>query len=156
MSEEKLVLERRAYDNKYLHRDFHASIDNAVAYVGDNYGEDAVKEYLDSYVNIRFRPDMTLSDLQNYFKEIYEAEEAADRLTAELDGHSLKVSVSSCPGLDYLNAHGGASKWYKMTTVYMYASLARRLGLRFTLHEYDEKTGKTSFTFEKTEKEDAK
>jgi len=46
---EKLFIDRKASDNKYLHRDFHVSADNGITYVGKKYGDEAVKEYLTQY-----------------------------------------------------------------------------------------------------------
>lgn len=141
-------MERRAYDNKYLHKDFHASIDNAVAYIGDVFGEDAVKEYLSQYVKTKYSP-MTLEQLQKYFIDIYKAEEAEACLDTEINQTHLTVKISSCPGMEYLNSHGGASKWYKTTTTILYDELAKLCGYEFEFRFYDETTGKTEFTFRK-------
>ena len=46
---EKLHIERKASDNKYLHKDFHISADIGITYVGENYGDRAVKDYLTQY-----------------------------------------------------------------------------------------------------------
>ena len=39
----KRVMDRRAADNKYLHRDFHVSGDLGIQYVGERYGDNGVK-----------------------------------------------------------------------------------------------------------------
>ena len=46
---EKLVIDKNAADNEYFHRDFHISGDRGVRYVGENYGDDAVIEYLEKF-----------------------------------------------------------------------------------------------------------
>lgn len=149
---ENLVMEKRAYDNKYLHRDFHASIDNAIAYIGDVFGEDALSEYLRQYVNTRYQK-MSLNELCDYFSDIYEKEEASDKIEINLTEDKLTVKITACPGLAYLNEHGGASKWYRFTTEVMYKYLADLCNFDFNLIEYDDKTGKTEFSFTKKESE---
>lgn len=143
---EKLVMERRAYDNKYLHRDFHATLDIGMAYLGDRFGEEQVDRYLAQYVQVHYTP-MTLRELENYFVAIYKAEEAEDALKTELKRNILHVKIAWCPGLRYLNAHGGASKWYDKTTSVLYAELAKKCGLEFKLISYDKATGKAEFEF---------
>ena len=144
-----LNMRRHSDDNEYLHRDFHASIDNAIAYIGDNFGEDAVREYLAQYVGNRFRP-MDLPGLKEYFESIYRAEHAENELSAELTGSYLKICIASCPGIGYFNSIGSEpSKWYKTTTTVLYDELAKLCGLDFELGFYDEKTGRAEFEFRK-------
>ena len=143
---EKLVMERRAYDNKYLHRDFHATLDIGMAYLGDRFGEEQVDRYIAQYVETRYQP-MTLQELQSYFISIYKAEEAEDALETKLQGNRLAVKIAWCPGLRYLNAHGGASKWFYKTTTVLYSELAKRCGLEFKLIAYDTASGKAEFEF---------
>ena len=47
----KLIMERDPKDNKYLHRDFHISLDNGLTYVGNNYGDAAVVELVTKFTN---------------------------------------------------------------------------------------------------------
>lgn len=143
---ENLVMERRAYDNKYLHRDFHATMDIGIAYLGDRFGEETLDRFLVQYVQTRYQP-MSLKELEKYFVDIYKAEEAEDALqTCRADG-KLTVKVAYCPALQYLNAHGGASKWNHKTTTVMYPALAELCGLKFHLTAFDEATGKAEFEF---------
>lgn len=148
---EKLIMERRAYDNKYLHRDFHASTDNAIAYIAENFGEKALDNYLLQYVNSRYDV-MTLAQLEQYFIDLFEKEEASDALTTILTDNKLNVKIGYCPALSYLNANGGASEWYHKTTTTMYPYLADKCGLGFELVSYDKNTGKAEFNFLKLEK----
>ena len=140
-------MERRASDNKYLHKDFHVSLDLGIAYVGDRYGEDAVKEYLTDYAK-SFYQKMTLAELENYFKKIYEAEDASDVLKTTLEKNSLTVEISECPAMKFMRSTGHEpSKYYTQTTKTLYAVLAQICGFEFNLSEYDEKSGKAKFIF---------
>ena len=51
----KLVMERKASDNKYLHRDFHISSDNGISYVGDKYGDIGVENFLRKFAKSYFQ-----------------------------------------------------------------------------------------------------
>lgn len=143
---EKLVMERRAYDNKYLHRDFHATMDIGIAYLGDRFGEEALDRFLVQYVQTRYKP-MSLRELETYFLDIYKAEEAEDALQTCVKDGKLAVKVAYCPALQYLNAHGGASKWNHKTTTVMYPALAELCGLKFQLIAFNEDTGAAEFAF---------
>lgn len=143
---EKLVMERRAYDNKYLHRDFHATLDIGMAYIGDRFGEAQLDAYLTQYVQTRYQ-SMTLQELEAYFVSIYKAEEAEAALHTTLHDNKLTVKIDWCPGLQYLNAHGGASKWYYKTTTVLYPELAKKCNLNFKLICYEKDTGKAEFEF---------
>ena len=142
-----LTMRRHSDDNEYLHRDFHASIDNAIAYIGDNFGEQAVRDYLSRYVKSRYKK-MSLEELRDYFTEIYKAEHFGDKLTTELSGDRLKIAVAACPGIDYFKSTGSKpSKWYGMTTTVLYDELAEHCGFDFRLDHYDDETGKAEFVF---------
>ena len=143
---EKLVMERRTYDNKYLHRDFHATLDIGMAYVGEHFGDAQVDAYLAQYVKTRYTP-MTLEQLEAYFQKVYQAEEAQQWLHTQLKEGTLSVKIDRCPGLDYLNAHGGASPWYYKTTSVLYGELAKLCGFEFQMGQYDPATGETDFVF---------
>lgn len=143
---ENLVMERRAYDNKYLHRDFHATMDIGIAYLAEHFGEEALDRFLVRYVQTRYQP-MSLQKLEAYFLDIYKAEEAEDALQTCLAEGTLMVKVAYCPALQYLNAHGGASKWNQKTTTVMYPALAELCGLKFQLIAFDEATGAAEFVF---------
>lgn len=142
----KLVMERRAYDNKYLHRDFHASTNNAIAYIAQNFGQEALDRYIERYVQSRYQV-MTLAELERYFTDLYTAEEALDALETELNDQKLVVRILYCPALKYLNETGEDAKWYHKTTTVMYPALAKKCNLEFELVFYDEKTGKAEFVF---------
>ena len=56
IDEDTLVMDRKAADNEYFHRDFHSSMNMGVHYVGENYGMDAVREYLTKYTLNVYKP----------------------------------------------------------------------------------------------------
>lgn len=140
----KKEMSRKASDNKYLHRDFHVSLNIALDYLAEKFGEDAVEEYLIDYAKSYFKPK-TIKEIKQYLIDIYRAEEAEDRIIISEEFDKLKVIILKCPAVEFIKT---PSRYYKMTTEVVYRELAKMSGLKFTLYDYDEKTGAASYTFE--------
>ena len=150
----KLEMERKAADNKYLHRDFHISADNGVEYVGKKYGDAGVNEFLTQFAKAYYIPlvkeyqQIGLIAIKNYIEKLYKIEEAEDAIEIILIDNVLSVKVRYCPALKYMKAQGKTpSKWYEMTTRIVYNQLAKDCGLKFYMSEYDVDTGATEYSF---------
>lgn len=149
---EKKVMERKASDNKYLHRDFHCTLNIGIDYLGRRYGTDAVKEYIVRFVHSYYKP-MDLDGLEKYFKDIFEAEESSDLLKLTRTESSLKVDIEECPAIKFMRSIGDEpSQWYGLTTTLLYAELAKVCGLQFTLYSYEPQTGRAGFEFKEAGK----
>ena len=151
---EKLFIDRKASDNKYLHRDFHVSADNGITYVGEKYGDDEVIEYLTQYAKSFYKllvekyMEMGLKALEENFINVYEKEEWSEYLHTDLTEDSLKVTVNKCPAVTYMKSIGHTpSKWYKETTYTTYKILADMCNLDFEVKYYNEEDGSTEFVF---------
>ena len=151
---EKLYIERKASDNKYLHRDFHISADIGIAYIGEKYGDDAVKEYLTQYTRSFYKLFVKevkakgLVILKNNFEKIFKNEEWSSYLHCSFTEMELKIKIDKCPAVTYMKSMGHIpSKWYKETTCTVYAVLAEMCGLRFEINYYNEYDGSTEFRF---------
>ncbi len=154
MAKERLFMDRKASDNKYLHRDFHVSADIGIAYVGNNYGDDAVKEYLVQFARSYFSllaqnvKENGLIELDKYFHKIFDAEEKGNYISAELTEKSLKVKILKCPAIEFMKESGRTpSKWYGETTKTVYPELAKMCGVKFDLISYDDETGAAEYVF---------
>lgn len=148
------VMDIRAGDNKYLHRDFHVSGDIGIAYVGEHYGDAAVDEYLRTFARSYYKPLAEkviaegLSALEARIREIYAVEEAPDAIDTELYADRLAVTVRYCPAVRFMRASGHSpSRWYVETTRTVYDELAVMAGLRFAFENYDTETGAAQYTF---------
>ena len=143
----KQVMDRKASDNKYLHKDFHVTLDIGIDYIGKHYGEDAVKEYLIRFADAYYRP-MSLSELEAYFLHIYAEEERPEVLQTSRENGVLTVEISECPAMSFMRSIGHEpSEWYKYTTSVLYAEIARICGMTFELVRFDEKTGAAILKF---------
>ena len=156
MAKERLFMDRKASDNKYLHRDFHISADIGIAYVGNNYGDDAVKEYLVQFTRsyfVKLAEEVKargLIAIEEYLHRIFTAEERANYLLTELTDSELKVKIIKCPAIEFMLSTGRTqSKWYGETTKTVYPELAKMCGVNFNLITYDEKTGSAEYIFYK-------
>lgn len=148
----KQVMDRKASDNKYLHKDFHVTLDIGIDYVGKHYGDDAVIDYVTRFAHEYYRP-MTLEELDKYFKHIYSEEERPEVLKTELKDGKLHVTVSECPAMSFMRSIGHEpSSWYKYTTTVLYREIAKICNVGFTISSFDEKTGAVDMTFGGVEK----
>lgn len=148
----KIIMDRRAGDNKYLHRDFHLTADVGIRYVGDNYGDEGIKEYLTDYTLSFYKlmiadiKEKGLVVLKEYLEKIYAAEEAEDALSVTLSDNELHVNIKYCPAVTYMKSQGRTpSKWYIETTRIVYDVIAKECGYVFNLISYSEEDGKSEW-----------
>lgn len=156
IDEDTVIMDRKASDNEYFHRDFHSSMNMGIHYVGENYGMAAVREYLTQYTENVYKAviaDMEvrgLKALEDKIRDTYEKEKTPEVLATVLEDDTLKVTVSECPAVKHLHATGReVSPWYRYTTEVVMEVLAQKGGYAFTMEAYDEETGAASYRFEK-------
>ena len=149
-----LIMERKASDNKYLHKDFHVTADIGITYVGENYGDAAVKDYLKQYALSFYKPlaeevkNKGLKPLEENFINVYTKEEWTEYLHTELTENELRVKIDKCPAVIFMKSTGHTpSKWYKETTYTVYRTLADMCGLDFKVGYYNEEDGSTEIEF---------
>lgn len=156
IDEDTLVMDRKASDNEYFHRDFHSSMNMGIHYLGEKYGMDDVKAYLTRYTENVYKQTIAdmevrgLAALEAKIRDTYEKEKTLDVLTTVLDSNALTVTVTECPAVKHLHETGReVSPWYRYTTEVVMSVLAKKGGFRFTMESYDETTGAAKYRFEK-------
>jgi len=147
------IVDMKAEDNKYLHRDFHLSGDNALAYCGKQFGDEAVREFLTDYVRYYYAPNIQefrkngLKALCAWIEKVYETEEASHVLHTELTDTSLTVTIDRSPVIEYMHSlNQEPSEYYIEETRTLYAVIAELSGMDFRLHYYKE-DGAARFDF---------
>ena len=147
-------MDRRAADNKYLHRDFHVSADTGLAYVGTHWGDAGVEEYLRRFAVSWYRPLIAeigkrgLDAMQDHIEKIYAAEEASDVLHITRTENELAVNIDRCPGITYMHSAGHEpSPWYVELTSTVNRIIAEKSGIQFEMLSYEADTGKASYRF---------
>ena len=155
IDDSKVVMDMKAEDNKYLHRDFHLSGNNALRYCGEKFGDGEVIAFLTDFTKNYYAPVIErvkaegLGALQSWLEHIYEVEEASDCLHTRLEGDTLTVTVSRSPAIAHMRAlNQERSKYYIEQTRTVYATMARESGYDFSLAYYN-KDGGTQFSFSK-------
>ena len=150
------VLDKRASDNRYLHRDFHRSMDLGLSYLAEQGGVRAAEAYLRRLASTYHAPLMArmraegLSAFEAYLLDLYRLEEAKDAIHTERSGEELRVRIEYCPGVRAIRAMGASpSALYVETTRIVYDEIARRCGYVFQLWDYDPDTGRASWTMTK-------
>lgn len=154
--EDCLVMDLKAEDNKYLHKDFHLSGDLALAYCAENYGYDALIGFLDTYVKNYYSPVIGdvkkrgLIAVKEWIERVYEIEEASEVLHTRLSDDILTVNIDKSPAIEFMYSLGQKpSRYYCEETKTLYKSLAEAAGIGFELIEYDDATGRAAFKFTK-------
>ena len=97
----KQIMHRTASDNEYLHQDFHGALSAGIEYLHENYGEDAVREYLWRFARTFYAPlteaikTRGLIVIEEHFRKIYDLEGGVVRYASS--EHELRIEVEACP-----------------------------------------------------------
>ena len=149
-----LVMDRKAADNEYFHRDFHSSLNMGIEYVGFRYGKASVEEFLTRYTQNVYKPEIAsiqkegLSAIQKKILDTYKKEHAENAVSTSLDDNTLYVTVKYCPAVKHLHETGRTvSSWYPYTTEIVMKTLADAGGFHFSFDQYEESTGAAAYHF---------
>lgn len=149
---EKMV--RHASDNKYLHRDFHGILNLGIEYLQEQYGKESVIEYLQEYTKVFHKPLIDdikakgLDALENYFKKIFDIEEASGDISFEHGSGELTVIIAKCPAVSHMKKTNIApAEMFVETTRTIGQTLAIESGLSYEMVSYDEQTGASKQKF---------
>lgn len=155
IDEDTEIMDRRASDNPYFHRDFHSSLNRGIHYVGENYGMDAVREYLYQYTTstcgnvVEDMKARGLGAIEAKILDTYAREKTPDAVKTVLTADSLTVEVFYCPAVKHLTTSGKVmSPWYRYTTEFVMEALAQKGGYQFTMESYDQETGAAKYRFQ--------
>ena len=146
MKKERIVMTRKASDNKYLHKDFHISLNMLLEYVDNRYGKEAVLQYLTQFTKAYHKPlheqlmAGNLTALSDYLTQIYRKEEWPVRIRVG-DGF-VELQQDACPGMAHIKASGNRpSRHYAETYRTVYETLCEGTPFRYELPWFDHETG---------------
>ena len=150
-------MKRKASDNKYLHKDFHVSMNILLKYIYENFGKENLVNYLSQYAEAYFKPinqklkSGNLDVLCKYFTEIYEKEEWPVRINCSED--FLEVEQDGCPGISQIKAKGDKPcPYYSETYKTVYETVCKNTLFEYTLEYFDEETGACKQIFRRKDK----
>lgn len=141
-------MERKAADNEYLHQDFHGCLSVGLEYLRENFGEDAVRNYLKVFTQRYYAPMIEeikqkgLIVLKEYFEEMYQAE--GGKVKIDFTPDELVLHIEACPAVIHMreNSYPVSSMWSE-TSKTVNETLCEGTPFAAELVEYDEETGKS-------------
>lgn len=148
------IIERKASDNKYLHRDFHISMNMLMEYICSNFGEDALTEYLVQFSKgfhkqrKEYLMKGDLVSLKKYFSDVYEKEEWPVEII--LKDEVLTISQDSCPGISHIKKNGFEPiRQYIETYSTVYKAMCLGTSYAYSIENFDQDTGKCRQCFKR-------
>ncbi len=140
------TIERKASDNKYLHKDFHIALNLLMSYLYDNFGKDALINYLKQYSQAYYKPlnqKLKSGDrevLVAYFKDIYKKEEWPVRVISH--ENSVEITQDACPAISHIVGKGGKPcPYYRETYSTVYTTICENTPFEYVLEYFNEETG---------------
>lgn len=156
IDEDTLIMERKAADNEYFHRDFHSSMNMGLEYLGKKFGEAELVDFLRTYTRNVYKPiiaeisEKGLAAIETKILDTYVKEHATDAVKTCIDSNKLHVEIMYCPAVKHLKATGRVvSAWYPYSTSVVMEELAKAAAAAFSMESYDPETGAAVYTFEK-------
>lgn len=106
----KKVLDCKASDHEYLHRDFHGAFCYGIKHLDDTYGPEALTEYLTRFGRVYFKDliddlrTQGLSALEKHWRDLFALE--GGRTELRYDGDVLVLEVKECPAVTHMTQRG--------------------------------------------------
>lgn len=151
------VLDCRAQDHEYLHKDFHGVLCYSIKYLDDNFGPEATEQYLRRVGRNVYGPLIAalhaegLDALERHWRDIFTREGGGFTLRRE-DG-ALVLEVSECPAVCHLKKTGQLyTERYCESTVVVNDTICGEAGYKASCR-YEPGQGKCVQKFWKGEEE---
>ncbi len=141
-------MRRRAANNVYLHKDFHGALNQALIYVEEHFGADALREYLYQFARAFYAPltsrlrEDGLAALREYFEGVCALESAECRIEESPD--ELILRIARCPAVAHIRKMGlTLSPYFLETTRAVNEAICEGTPYEAELLEYDPETGRS-------------
>jgi hypothetical protein len=146
------VMRRRASDNPYFHRDFHATLNQGLIYLQEKYGPGAVRDYLRRLGRTFYSPLSEslrregLGALRRYLDKAYCEENGGYEIRS--DENDLEMKIAYCPAVTHIRKLGyPISDMFHETTKTLFEAVCEETPFDFRLEEYDPETGRSRLHF---------
>ncbi len=150
------VMERKASDNKYLHKDFHIALNLLMEYLVKNFGKDALIDYLKQFSKAYHKPliqKLKTGDIEaliNYLKDIYKKEEWPVKITT--GENFIELTQDACPAISHIVKNGSTPcPYYRETYNTVYKTICEETPFEYVLESFDDKTGACKQLFTRKE-----
>jgi neutral ceramidase len=146
LSQSVKVMGKKASDNKYLHKDFHIALNLLMKYLFENFGKDALIDYLKQYSKSYHKPliqKLKTGDqeaLLNYLKDIYEKEEWPVTITS--GENFIELTQDACPAISHIVSNGSTPcPYYQETYNTVYKTICEETPFDYKLDYFNDTTG---------------
>lgn len=150
------TMSRQASDNKYLHKDFHLSLNILMDHILKNFGKEHLTKYLEQFAIAYYKPlrdQMKSGDMdamRTSFAERYKDEEWPVRINLEKE--RLTIEQDACPGISHIRSKGGNPiSDYVETYRTIYSTLCKETPFEYELVCFDNETGACKQIFKRKE-----
>ena len=150
------VIDCKASDNEYMHKDFHGALCYAIKYLEDNYGLDSVEEYLQQVAKTYFSPlteklkSEGMQALEDHWRDIFTSESGEFNISYKDD--VLVLEVTKCPAIAHLKEKNMLyTDRHCLTTVIVNKTICQDAGYNCSC-EYEPGKGKCIQKFWKEQK----
>lgn len=147
-----LKIDRKAGDNAYLHKDFHAALSTGLDYIRLRYGEQAVRDYLRQFALAWYAPltkalrEKGLPALREHYTRIFKLEGGEVRFTELPD--ELLIEVLLNPAVAHMKAKGyPISPLFNETVATVGKTICESTPYDMELLRYDAETGRYTQRF---------
>ena len=144
----KEVMDRRASDNEYLHKDFHGALSAGLEYLHQHYGPESVREYLRQFTAAYYAPliaklkESGLPALKEHFENIYRIE--GEEIETTLTENELVITIKSCPAVKHMKENNyPVARLFHETSGTVNETLCEGTPFAADMIEYEEATGRS-------------
>ena len=144
----KEVMERTARESVYFHQDFHGALSVGIEYLHEQYGEQAVRDYLREFALSFYAPlrralrEKGLAALKDHFEALYQIE--GGTVQFELSADELVMRVAACPAVGHMRSHGyPVARLFHETTRTINEALCEGSPYSAELLEYEPQSGRS-------------
>jgi len=145
-------MRRSAADNEYLHRDFHGALSAGIEYLHEQYGEDAVREYLWQFATAFYAPltealrRRGLAALEEHYRRVYDLEGGDVRF--DRSEGELRIAVKASPAVTHMRRQGyPVARMFRETIGTVARAVCHGTDFDAELLEYDDETGRSVCRF---------
>ncbi len=148
----KQILTRFASGDTYFHKDFHIALNLGIEYLHQNFGAEAVREYLVQFANAWYAPlkqqvwETGLEAIRKHFRKIYDLE-GAD-FTMNFSEGELLIHLLASPAVRHIQSRGFAvSDLFSETVITVNETICESTPYKCEIQKYDEETGGYTLRF---------
>jgi len=148
----KQIIEQKASDNTYYHKDFHIALNYGIDYLYKSFGEDSVREYLVQFAKAYFAPlkkalrEKGLLVIKEHYKNIYKIENA--EFDINISHNELLIHLYESPAVMHIKANGhNVSYLYNETVITVNKEICSNTPYDCELVEYEHENGAYQLRF---------